>query len=74
MKIVISGCTGFIGGEVLRQTLKNPAITSVVVLSRKPLSIAASSDVKVQVVLVDDFLHFSDAVMKAVEGAQGCVW
>lgn len=37
MKLIVAGATGFVGTEVVRQALRNPAVTSVVALARKPL-------------------------------------
>ncbi|KAI4172371.1 MAG: hypothetical protein LQ343_003630 [Gyalolechia ehrenbergii] len=37
MKIILTGATGFIGGEVLRFALLHPSINSIVVLSRRQL-------------------------------------
>ncbi|OBT84906.1 hypothetical protein VE02_06543 [Pseudogymnoascus sp. 03VT05] len=38
MKVILTGATGFIGTEVLRQALIHPSITTLVVLSRRALS------------------------------------
>jgi precorrin isomerase len=35
MKLVIGGSTGFVGAELIRQGLENPAITSIVALGRR---------------------------------------
>lgn len=74
MKIVLTGATGFIGGEVFQQCVKNSAVSSVLVLSRKPLSDPLVKDPKVRVLLVEDFLSYSDDVMNAISGADACIW
>lgn len=37
MKVILSGATGFIGGEVLRQALADPAIKSLTCITRRAL-------------------------------------
>jgi len=75
MKLVLSGCTGFIGGEVLRQCIQFSEITSIIVLSRREVE---DPDVignpKVKVIIVEDFLHYSQDVIQELEGAEACIW
>ncbi|KAL9097058.1 MAG: hypothetical protein Q9165_001022 [Trypethelium subeluteriae] len=73
MKVVITGCTGFIGREVLEQTLQNDSITSVLVLSRRELSLTPQSP-KLKVAILDDFLKYSDALLDDLEGAEAVLW
>jgi len=72
MKIVLTGTTGFIGAEVLQQCLANPAISSIVALSRRPLD--SVSDPKLKVVVLKDFTVYDEEVMKELEGAEACIW
>lgn len=72
MKIVLTGATGFIGNEVLQQCLANPAVTSVVALSRRPLD--SISDPKLKVVVLKDFTVYDEDVLKDIEGAEACIW
>jgi nucleoside-diphosphate-sugar epimerase len=74
MKIILTGTTGFIGSEVLAQCLRTPAITSIVVLSRRPLPETVSADGKVQVIVMKDFKTYPEAVIKQLEGADACIW
>ncbi|KAF8848313.1 hypothetical protein BDZ45DRAFT_606075 [Acephala macrosclerotiorum] len=74
MKIILTGSSGFIGQEVLRQALSNSTITSVVALSRKPLPAAVTKDPKLDVVLMDDFSRYTPAVLSKLEGAEACIW
>ncbi|KAJ7696585.1 hypothetical protein B0H17DRAFT_1158660 [Mycena rosella] len=74
MKIILTGTTGFIGTEVLTQCLRNADITSIVVLSRRPLPNALSADPKIQVILMKDFKIYPDEVVKQLEGADACIW
>ncbi|KAJ7281557.1 hypothetical protein C8J57DRAFT_1298013 [Mycena rebaudengoi] len=74
MKLILSGSTGFIGGEVMRQCCQNPSITSIVALSRRPLPDAISADPKVQVIIMKDFKTYPEEVLKQLDGADACIW
>jgi uncharacterized protein YbjT (DUF2867 family) len=74
MEFILTGCTGFIGGEVLLQCLRNPAITSVVALSRRPLPEAIAKDTKLNVVIMKDFNSYPDSVLQELKGADACIW
>lgn len=73
MKVILTGATGFIGGEVLMQLLDSPAITSIVCLSRRELPSTALPD-KAKVVLMDDFKIYSPEVLAQLKGAEVCIW
>lgn len=76
MKVIISGCTGFIGAEALAQALAHPEITSVVALSRRALQGPHASNPKLKTVIMsdEDYMNYPPHVLKELEGAQGCVW
>lgn len=74
MKFILTGCTGFIGCEVLSQCLRNPTITSVVALSRRKLPNAVSNDPKLKVVIMKDFNSYPEPVLKELAGADACIW
>ncbi|KAL2798612.1 hypothetical protein BJX66DRAFT_333976 [Aspergillus keveii] len=74
MKIILTGTTGFVGTEVLAQALANPHITSLIVLSRKPLPESITANQKVTVKVLDDFLTYPDSLLDELEGAEGCIW
>ena len=48
MKLVINSSTGFVATELIRQALGNPAITSIVALSRRktPVLVDAATKLK----------------------------
>lgn len=73
MKVILAGSTGFIGHEVLDQCLANPAITSIVALSRRDIPSHEDHN-KLQVVIMNDFLTYSEAVMKDLKSAEACIW
>jgi hypothetical protein len=72
MKAILSGATGFIGLEALRQCLKSPSITSVVVLSRRGLPKSVTSNPKLKVIIMNDFTAYSDTVLEELAGAEAC--
>ncbi|RAH54654.1 NAD(P)-binding protein [Aspergillus piperis CBS 112811] len=71
MKIILTGSTGFIGHEILTQCLRNPHITSVIALSRRPLP---TNNPKLTVRLVDDFLTYPESLLQELRGAAACIW
>ena len=73
MKVILTGSTGFIGGGVLSQCLQHPAITSIIVLSRRALPDSVLSP-KVKVIIMDDFASYPDNVLKEIAGADACLW
>lgn len=74
MKIIITGATGFIGGEVLTQCLQDPAITSVVALARRELPASVTGNPKLKVIILEDFLSYSDSALQDIKGAEACIW
>lgn len=71
MKVILSGATGFIGGNVLKRLLALPSITSVVALSRRKLDV---SDPKLQVLILKDFLKYDEETLAQLQGAEACIW
>jgi len=77
MKLVIGGSTGFVAEELIRQGLKNPAITSVIALGRREAqtpSDAGASASKLKCIVVEDFESYSEMVKKEIENADACIW
>ncbi|KAJ5785470.1 uncharacterized protein N7503_010682 [Penicillium pulvis] len=70
MKVILTGSTGFVGREVLSQCLAHPAITSVVALSRRELP----PHDKLKIVVIEDFLSYSESVRENIKGADACIW
>lgn len=76
MKIILAGTTGFVGKEVLSQCLSHPSITSIVILTRRDLTLP-TPDPKVQIYRMqdDDFLSYSNPQLTAaLRGARACIW
>ena len=79
MKLIVTGATGFVGTEVIRQSLHNPKITSVIALARRPVSTPSNLDQdadlsKLHSVTLKDYDVYSDEVKKHFAGADACIW
>ena len=71
MKLIITGATGFIGGEILHQALSNDDVDSIVVLARRE---PAVSDPKIRFLHVEDYMKLPSDVLSAVADADACLW
>lgn len=74
MKVILTGVTGFIGSEVFTQCCANPAITSIIALTRRPLSANITKDPQVEIIIMKDFITYSKEVIEQLEGADACIW
>lgn len=77
MKVILTGASGFIGGEILQQCLRNPSITSLVVLSRRQIELPPQNvdgAKQSKVVLLEDFESYSPTVLSELSGAEACLW
>ena len=72
-KLILSGVTGRIGAQVLHHALRDPSVTSVVALSRRPLPDLAYHN-QLEVILLEDFTKYNDGVIEKLSGADGCIW
>ena len=70
MHLILTGATGFVGGEVLRQALAHPAITRLTVATRRTLPVQHP---KLHQVLLNDFEDWS-AVADEDLRADACIW
>ncbi|KAF4635151.1 hypothetical protein G7Y89_g2940 [Cudoniella acicularis] len=74
MKIILTGATGFIGKEVLHRAVAHPSITSIACLTRRALPESVSTNPKVKVIILNDFLSYPPDVLSQLEGAEACIW
>lgn len=74
MEVIVTGATGFIGGEVVKKCIAHPSIDSVLVLSRKEIPANLSDSKKVKVILHKDFSEYPESLLEELSGAVGCVW
>jgi nucleoside-diphosphate-sugar epimerase len=70
MKIIITGASGMIGAEVLRQSIADDSITKIFVLVRKPL---ATQHEKLNVIIHKNFLNYS-SLTDIFKEADACIW
>lgn len=79
MKLIIVGANGFVAKELIRQSLRLPAIGEIVAVSRSdvppPSKLYPNSNLsKLQVVKVEDYDVYTDETKKAFSGADACIW
>ncbi|WP_394830007.1 hypothetical protein LVJ94_26220 [Pendulispora rubella] len=79
MKLIVAGSTGFVGTEVIRQALANPAVTSIAALARRvttvPQSTGPGADTtKLTSVVCEDFERYPERVTRELAGADACIW
>ncbi|KAJ8122183.1 hypothetical protein O1611_g9905 [Lasiodiplodia mahajangana] len=79
MKLIVTGATGFVGKELIRQSLSHPKITSVVALARSPVAVpetlpASADSSKLKAVVIQDYEVYPDEIKKEFSGAAACIW
>ena len=74
MKYILAGTSGFIGSEILTHCLSNPLITSLLILSRRPLPDIESRDPKIKVIVLDDFLSYPESAKSDFGGVKAVLW
>ncbi|KAF2188978.1 hypothetical protein K469DRAFT_659904 [Zopfia rhizophila CBS 207.26] len=74
MKVIVTGVTGFIGGEVMNQCILDSSITQIFTLSRNPLPERLASNPKVTSIIHKDFSKYPESLLEKLEGAEACLW
>ncbi|KAI9745725.1 MAG: hypothetical protein M1818_001261 [Claussenomyces sp. TS43310] len=79
MKLIVTGSTGFVATEVIRQALCNPAITSIVALARRATAVPQNAGpradaAKLKSVVCEDFENYPESVKQELAGADACIW
>ncbi|HYF30874.1 MAG TPA: NAD-dependent epimerase/dehydratase family protein [Chitinophagaceae bacterium] len=70
MNILVTGATGLMGAEVIREAMKDNAITGITALARKPLTMQHP---KLNTILHQDFLDYSQ-LAPLFERHDACLW
>ncbi|KAH8703739.1 hypothetical protein BGW36DRAFT_369904 [Talaromyces proteolyticus] len=71
MKIILTGSTGYVGKEVLKQCLLHPQLSSIIALSRRELDV---TNPKLRVIIHSDFSHYSPEILAEVSSADACIY
>lgn len=77
MKIIITGASGLVATEVLRQSLRQKEITAVIALARRPVAPHNVSDAdatKLRSVVIEDYENYPDHVRREFRDADACIW
>lgn len=74
MKVIVTGATGVLGKEIVRQCLEDSRITKVVILTRRAVSMDIESHPKTEVMMHQDFSRYSEDMLRRLEGASACLW
>jgi uncharacterized protein YbjT (DUF2867 family) len=70
MKIIVTGATGTVGSEVVRQAITDDSIEQVTVLARKP---AETKHTRIREVIHKDFLNYS-GLENIFRENDACIW
>jgi hypothetical protein len=74
MKFILTGTSGFIGGEILSQCLSLHSLTALIILSRRPLPEISARDSRISIIVLENFLVYPEEVVKQLVGAKVCLW
>lgn len=69
--VVLSGASGFVGSEVLRQLLSHPQVAKVTCLTRRELSVTHA---KLVTRIVPDFTRYEPQLLDDVADHAACIW
>ena len=70
MKIIVTGATGLVGAEVLRQAILDDSIQEVTAIVRKPLEIHHP---KIKTIIHQNFLDYSN-LSEVFKNNDACLW
>jgi uncharacterized protein YbjT (DUF2867 family) len=71
LKIILTGATGFVGGEVLTRWTDNPQVEQVTCLTRRALGVVSP---KVRTVLQEDFTSYDRVRLDDLADHAACIW
>ena len=69
----MTGATGTAGAAILKYALDSPTISTISVLSRRPVKLAENQP-KAKVILHKDFESYPPELLDQLQGATGCIW
>ena len=71
MRVVLTGATGFVGGEILKQLLAHDGIQEVTCLTRRPIEVQSP---KLMTMLHEDFTHWSAGLARTLAKHDAVIW
>jgi len=71
MKIILTGATGFVGGEILKRLSAKPDVERITCLTR---TAPATLPPKTAVILHSDFSRYDDQLLDTISDHSGCIW
>ncbi|KIY65498.1 hypothetical protein CYLTODRAFT_379376 [Cylindrobasidium torrendii FP15055 ss-10] len=77
MKLLLSGSTGAAGSQILRSAIADPDVSSITILSRRPLPswLPVPNDSKpTEVVILKDFMDYPPEIAKKLADHDACIW
>lgn len=75
MKLIITGATGLVGSELVRQSLRVKDIHSVIAVARQPIKLPEDVDTsKLKSVVIKDYGEYPDSIKAEFAGADACIW
>ncbi|TFA99192.1 hypothetical protein CCMA1212_009048 [Trichoderma ghanense] len=75
MHLILTGATGLVGSGVLDAMIKDPSITKISILSRRPVPMANDAkDPRINVIIHKNFEQYDSAILEQLKDANGCVW
>jgi hypothetical protein len=75
MKLLVTGASGYVGTEIIRQSLQLPQVTSVVAVARKPVSVPSGADpARLKSIIVKDYGDYPASVRDEFKDAAACIW
>ena len=74
MKVIITGATGLVGSAIVRSCISHSKITSIIVISRRPVPKSVSENPKVTQIIHDEFLVYPEELLGVVDDAVACLW
>lgn len=71
MKLILTGATGFVGGEVLQRLAAKPGVEEITCLARRA---PEALPPKATVILHDDFTRYDALLLERLAGHSACIW